>query len=155
MPATVAMFPCPKCEWVYGDGEALQKHLKNIHPDRSIRKRFSCDHPSCDYSSDDKGNFNKHMVVHTGVRAFKCNYQSCPEDFTQQSSLYRHINTVHKKSVKYTCPQCSKKFTENSSLTRHKSNIHDKLKPNVCRYCRKEFSQRGNCTIHEKTCVKR
>ena len=155
MPATVVMFPCPKCEWVYGDGEALQKHLKNNHPDRSVRKRFSCDHPSCDYSADCESWLNRHMVKHTGVRAFKCNYQSCGKDFTQQRNLNCHIKTVHKRSVKYTCPDCFEEFSRNSSLIRHKSNIHDEAKPNVCRYCRRRFGERSTCNDHEKICKKR
>ena len=96
---------------VFGDDEVLQKHLKSKHPDRSVRKKFSCDHPSCDYSADDKSNLNRYMVVHTGVKAFKCTYQSCAKDFIQQSGLDRHIDSVHKRNVKYTCAQCSKKFS--------------------------------------------
>ena len=135
------MLHCPfiDCLSLFGDDEALQKHLKSKHPDRSVRKKFSCHHPSCDYSTDFKWNLKLHMVVHTRVRAFKCNYQSCRKDFNQQSSLNRHIKTVHEKKGKYTCLVCSKEFTQKGDLARHKKAVHNKTKSHVCRYCRRLF----------------
>ena len=147
--------PCPKHTSAFDNDETPQKHLKSMYPDRSVHKRFSCDHPFCDYSTDVKGDLNKHMVVHTGVKPFKCIYQSCAKDFTQQGNLDRHINTVHKGSVKYTCPECFEEFSSKYSLIRHKSNIHDEAKPNVCRYCQRRFGERSTCNVHETTCEKR
>ena len=94
------MLHCPfiDCMSLFCDDEALQKHLKSKHPDRSVRKKFSCHHPSCEYSTDNKKDLKLNMVVHTRPRAFKCNYQSCLKDFKQQSNLNRHIKTVHKKT---------------------------------------------------------
>ena len=149
------VFQCPKCEMVFGDDEVLQKHLKSKHPDRSVRKKFSCDHPSCDYSTDDKSNLNRHLAAHTGKRLFKCNYHSCRKDFSRKDVLKRHIKTVHEKKEKYTCIVCSKAFTRKCDLVRHKKEVHDKEKFQVCRYCGGRFGRRETCTGHEQTCVKK
>ncbi|KPP60730.1 hypothetical protein Z043_121242, partial [Scleropages formosus] len=58
----------------------------------------------------------KHMVTHTGVRAYQCNI--CNKRFTQKSSLNVHMR-LHHKEKSYECFVCKKKFSHETLLGRH------------------------------------
>ncbi|KAI5089690.1 zinc finger and BTB domain-containing protein 45 [Silurus meridionalis] len=58
----------------------------------------------------------KHMVVHTGVRAFQCSV--CSKRFTQKSSLNVHMRT-HRVERNFSCTVCNRAFTHRTLLERH------------------------------------
>ncbi|KAB1274599.1 Zinc finger and BTB domain-containing protein 45 [Camelus dromedarius] len=57
----------------------------------------------------------KHMVTHTGVRAFQC--AVCAKRFTQKSSLNVHMRTHRPERAP--CPACGKVFSHRALLERH------------------------------------
>ena len=121
---------CTKCGQLFTNEEALKKHTKAKHPDRSVLKRYKCD--ICSYSSDQKGNFEQHKRVHLKERPFEC--LVCSKKFSTKSNLQRH-NLIHTKERPYECNKCGKKFNDSSNLKTHKRTVHEGDKPFVCKVC--------------------
>ncbi|NXK95553.1 ZBT45 protein, partial [Formicarius rufipectus] len=59
----------------------------------------------------------KHMVTHTGVRAFQCSCSVCCKRFTQKSSLNVHMRTH--RPERFQCRLCTKGFSHRTLLERH------------------------------------
>lgn len=58
------------------------------------RTKYTCIH--CPYTTADVCHMRYHQVKHTGARPFKCNI--CQKNFSQKSSLGRHVKQIHKIS---------------------------------------------------------
>lgn len=52
---------------------------------------FSCD--VCPYTSEVKTNWQRHMLIHTGLKPFQCQY--CSKGFTQKVNLKSHMKSNH------------------------------------------------------------
>lgn len=61
----------------------------------------------------------------------------CPHVTNRQYALNKHINTMHTKSLWYTCDFCPYRSTDSSCLRRHKRNVHPERQGAdlVCRLC--------------------
>ena len=147
---TVTRFPCSSRDRAFDEDESLQKHMRSKHVDGSKKKKFAC--TECEYSCDHKGDYQKHLVSHTKVKAHKCD--TCDKSFTLKSSLTNHIKTVHTKESKHECQICKKVFTEAGSLRRHVKSVHDKIRSYVCTECDKTFTQSGHLKTHMRTHTK-
>ncbi|NXE71643.1 ZBT45 protein, partial [Calcarius ornatus] len=62
----------------------------------------------------------KHMVTHTGVRAFQC--AVCCKRFTQKSSLNVHMRTH--RPERFQCRLCRRGFSHRTLLERHAAAAH-------------------------------
>nr|CAB3265138.1 histone-lysine N-methyltransferase PRDM9-like [Phallusia mammillata] len=164
---------CKKCDKMFINDVALNRHMKWKHPDRSVVKRHKC--PWCDYSTDNVGNLKRHerthtnekpfqceicqkrflqfghlkthALIHSGVKPHKC--KVCGKCFTLLGNLQRHHKTVHEKSSEYLCQICGEKFGRAGHLKRH-IRIHTGEKPYSCKYCKKKFSDSSNLRSHER-----
>jgi len=139
-----ATFACLSCDRTFADDDALQKHLKRMHSDRSVKKKHPCS--LCDYSSDQKIHLREHMVTHTKVKAFKCTH--CDKRFTQKGSLTTHVRSIHTKESKHECQICRKVFNHRHHLLTHVRSVHEKIKRFVCVRCGKKFARSSDRTTH-------
>ena len=88
--------------------------------------RHSC--PDCGYTARKACELTRHLVVHSGERAFACH--TCDSRFTQKSSLKTHIRQVHLKAdeVKCTWSGCDKSFGNLVSMQAHLEAVHLKTR---------------------------
>ncbi|KAJ8913711.1 hypothetical protein NQ315_007428 [Exocentrus adspersus] len=96
--------------------------------DKSRRKKcFKCD--LCGYTSNQRGNLNKHTLIHKHpweIEWFKCD--SCGFKAKQKLHLRRHVERIHKHSSEvewFQCDLCNAKFKQKPHLKRHVMSIHN------------------------------
>ncbi|XP_065085536.1 zinc finger protein 99-like [Ochlerotatus camptorhynchus] len=98
----------------------------------SLRKGKNC--PIC-------GKFvsqlSKHLPMHSGVKRHACSY--CSKQFAHDTTLRKHINSVHLKIKKYQCEHCPESFTDRSSLRYHDVVKHRDSKDFTCNICSKSY----------------
>ena len=93
---------CSPCDLKFADEGTLQNHMKSKHFDRSVKNKSAC--TKCDYSFYWKSQYQRHIVIHSKVKAHKCD--TCGKYFTRKGSLTSHIKSVHTKESKYECEGC-------------------------------------------------
>nr|CAH7721229.1 unnamed protein product [Callosobruchus chinensis] len=87
---------CQICfESSFATKEEILYHLKIHAGSRTVKnpaeKKFTCDY--CDRKFFTKKDVRRHLVVHTGMRDFLC--QFCPQRFGRKDHLVRHIKKSH------------------------------------------------------------
>ena len=50
---------------------------------------------------------------------------TCDKMFTSQSSLNRHIKSIHEVVKKFTCDKCNRDFGQNADFIRHMKSVHE------------------------------
>lgn len=151
------------CTQTFRQISALQSHQK-IHRNENrekcpecgllvtkLSKYFFCNF-FCKFNL--KFNFTEsHLLTHSTVRPFKCNFKKCESSFTTNQQLKAHQDGKH-KSVKgntLQCDQCEAKFSFKSSLYKHKTSIHSKNKILFeCSICKKQFNRKDNLFHHTR-----
>ncbi|CAJ0590153.1 unnamed protein product [Cylicocyclus nassatus] len=115
---TQSEFPCPVegCSSILRTRTALRKHSL-VHAER----KFSCN--VCGKSFAERTKLNRHMLTHTGQRAFKCDYEGCDKAFSLEANLKSHIKT-HTGEKSYKCQFCNHAFTHPYNLRVHISRRH-------------------------------
>jgi len=78
-------------------------------------------------------------------KQFTCDH--CGAHFTQNKSLKRHVDSVHKK-LRIECKQCEKKFTCKKNLLRHVSSAHMKLR-HKCDECPATYANKEQLKDHK------
>ncbi|XP_068210995.1 zinc finger and BTB domain-containing protein 14-like isoform X2 [Palaemon carinicauda] len=99
---------CTVCQASFSQKVTLMSSVS--HPGRM----FSC--PLCPYSTDYKGNFKTHMLVHTKEKPHHCTY--CSASFSQKVTLLYHMRR-HTGERPFQCSICSYKASRKSSLQSH------------------------------------
>ncbi|XP_062927805.1 zinc finger protein 518A [Mobula hypostoma] len=121
-------FRCEKCRFSTKDQGTFIQH---IHRHDVIQ--YKCG--KCEHVSYTKGEFQRHLVVHTGSFPFCCQY--CNYGATRKDYIIKHINAVHKGlaeggNSKPQVEQCQKGKVKNSLglklvLKRYKSGVTRKV----------------------------
>lgn len=87
---------CQMCLKTFENKDQILYHLKIHAGSRTVKnpneKKYTCDR--CDRKFFTRKDVRRHMVVHTGMRDFLCQY--CPQRFGRKDHLTRHIKTSHK-----------------------------------------------------------
>ncbi|KAF6385742.1 zinc finger and BTB domain containing 20 [Rhinolophus ferrumequinum] len=112
--------PCLNFEAVLSPDPALIHSTHSLTNSHAHTGSSDCEKPHqcsiCWRSFSLKDYLIKHMVTHTGVRAYQCSI--CNKRFTQKSSLNVHMR-LHRGEKSYECYICKKKFSHKTLLERH------------------------------------
>lgn len=95
--------------------------LKRHYYVHSGKKAFECDYPGCGSVHATKAQLKVHMARHN-PKKFICD--ECEKVFTTQNQLKTHINAVHKKEKHFKCPDCDYACDDSSNMSSHKRKQH-------------------------------
>ena len=95
--------------------------LKRHYYVHSGKKAFECNYPGCGSVHATKAQLKVHMARHN-PKEFIC--EDCDKVFTTQNQLKTHINAVHKKQKHFRCPECDYACDDSSNMSSHKRKQH-------------------------------
>ncbi|PSK55467.1 hypothetical protein B9Z65_2856 [Elsinoe australis] len=95
--------------------------LKRHYYVHSGKKAFECDYPGCGSVHATKAQLKVHKARHN-PKEFTC--EDCDKVFTTQNQLKTHINAVHKKQKHFKCPDCDYACDDSSNMSSHKRKQH-------------------------------
>jgi len=120
-------------------------------------KPHQCEHRTCGKKFASKRELLAHYRSKHGLAKLKCQEGNCEEEFTQQSTLDRHIKEVHRREKRVQKPHqckhqtCGAQFARKDHLLGHYRSKHGlaKLK---CQEgnCEKEFTAHKSLSYHIK-----
>ncbi|NWX88751.1 Z518B protein, partial [Nothoprocta pentlandii] len=130
---------CDKCRFSTKDPLQYKKHVS-----QHDEIKFICSH--CSYVSYTKGEFQRHLVKHTGTFPYQCEY--CDYGAVRHDYIVKHTRRVHEKPTKRltngTANHKQKKSSLPSQSTLYQKQKYDKKKP-----LRNEISNSSSNTVCE------
>merc|ERR1712142_65514 len=106
-------FKCKIC------GEFLKsKRYLVAHIQSHYGGGYKCDYPGCTSVFRENAKLNRHKLVHTGVKAFKCEY--CHQTFSLRHNLKMHEKT-HTRTDLQKCRFCSYETIQKSNMRLHEA----------------------------------
>ena len=112
-------------------------------------KKFHCD--QCEFSAKSLSNLITHNNgVHLKLKPFKCQHANCSSEFTQKSSLNKHVKVIHGDVDKLQCEICDYATISRAHLEAHVAGVHNKEKNFKCDVCDKVYSRKHQLTNHIK-----
>ena len=106
---------CMRCQFYASKVDELVSHMYLHGPTKG---ELTCG--NCDYISNNRGNFRRHVLTHGNIRPHKCPY--CPFAASQKTHLTRHVS-YHIGDRAFKCEQCSYSCSDKANQNRHKK-IH-------------------------------
>ncbi|XP_038303866.1 zinc finger protein 142 isoform X2 [Canis lupus familiaris] len=137
-PAAAARGPrpplqCGDCGFTCKQSRCLQQHRRLKHEGV---KPHQC--PFCDFSTTRRYRLEAHQSRHTGVGRIPCS--SCPQTFGTNSKLRLHRLRVHDKTPTHFCPLCDYSGYLRHDITRHVNSCHRGTPAFACPQCEAQFS---------------
>ena len=154
------MFQCERCEYTFGNSEALRVHTYTCKSTRIMIRTFRC--TVCLKSYSRPWALKEYLRVQHGVgkQTFQC--FRCHKHFTRSTSMNFHLRQICKqgrdedekkrKKMLYECNVCSKVYTSSQSLTRHVQNKHEHRVRWTC-ICAATFPNSPAYYYHRKKCI--
>ncbi|XP_025785782.1 zinc finger protein 142 [Puma concolor] len=124
---------CGDCGFTCKQGRCLQQHRRLKHEGV---KPHQC--PFCDFSTTRRYRLEAHQSRHTGVGRIPCS--SCPQTFGTNSKLRLHRLRVHDKTPTHFCPLCDYSGYLRHDITRHVNSCHRGTPAFACPQCEAQFS---------------
>ncbi|XP_055307362.1 zinc finger protein 1 homolog, partial [Sitodiplosis mosellana] len=125
-----------------GHGAKNKKSCGKVSVPKNVLKKHKCD--VCEYSTNNKGHLNQHLLKHTGEKPHGCNV--CPKHFTTKQNLRSHIK-AHVEEFLFHCSDCLQGFDGKEEKTEHELNC--KILRYECHLCKESFgSKKAHLVIH-------
>lgn len=132
------IFQCDTCEATFTDYLEFHQHNRTHG-----RERYQCN--VCEKWFSKRYHLKNHMAIHTMEKSFLCTL--CPNKYTNQGNLDRHIRVFHKKEKRYECTECGKSFSQTTILRQHMT-IHTDERNFACEICGKKFKAESYMLLH-------
>ncbi|XP_043918525.1 zinc finger protein 518B [Protopterus annectens] len=138
-----AKYDCDKCRFTTKDALHFKRHI--IQHDEI---KFTCSY--CNHVSYTRGEFQRHLVIHTGTFPFKCHY--CDYGAVRNDYVMKHIKRVHEAMQTKMQMSVNTLNQHNLEEQKSKSTVNQKQKiayeelKEVCFPCDKEYMK---TTAHE------
>lgn len=136
------MSECSLCGKKLATIQSLMLHMRRHFESNSIL----C--PVCGKQFFEKKNYDRHFMIHRGVKPFSCDVAGCDKSFYTMFEIKRH-KKYHDNTRDFACPHCSKSFHEANHLKVH-VRMHTGERPYICPHCSKGFVTRTRCKQHIK-----
>ena len=125
--STTREHTCTKCNKAFLSLSELKKHTNKVR-DCRVNNRL-------------ENWFNINKPLHLELNPSEVECLECKRKFSNNDSLKRHMNVMHKKIESYQCKICEEKFVSREISKKHLKRVHDdglKL-TRTCRVCQMEF----------------
>ncbi|XP_056636971.1 histone-lysine N-methyltransferase PRDM9-like [Diorhabda sublineata] len=129
---TRKIFQCEYCAFKTVIKSSLEYHkcIKKLEKQMDIKKENLC--TKCNYSTNRKGDLNKHLRIHNNEKPFKC--QLCQTFYMRKRDMDAHILNKHKnnlilmQSITYKIHKCQICFYQTVNKTNLKCHLKTHLK---------------------------
>jgi uncharacterized Zn-finger protein len=78
------------CDRRYSRPDKLRHHKNITHNKETLKKPFACDWPGCGYRTIANADLNRHHMIHTGEKPYKCDFKDCDKAFSRPDKLRNH-----------------------------------------------------------------
>ncbi|NXH16275.1 ZN142 protein, partial [Bucco capensis] len=122
------VYSCPVCEEKFQLSQALKEHLKTH---KAEPKRLSCFQGGCDYCTEDRKDFIRHLKDAHGIKAVECKYYACSLLFGTTEAMEAHRKTHYA----FHCQQCDFICSNKHVFRKHKKQGHPGSEQLQCSFC--------------------
>ncbi|XP_028169959.1 zinc finger protein 37-like isoform X3 [Ostrinia furnacalis] len=141
-------YPCPRCGKVYQWKSNLGRHLRT-HKARDSGELYcaTCDKRFASVATYRQHLRVSRRHVPESDFSFTCN--ECGKKFVNKTRLRDHVDWEHLHNIKFRCQLCNKPFKCHTSLYVHMQNVHrNKQKENLCHICGKSYQNAAKLKYH-------
>ncbi|XP_060808283.1 zinc finger protein 260 [Amyelois transitella] len=142
-------YPCPRCGKVYQWKSNLGRHMRS-HKARDAGELYcgECDKRFASVATFRQHlRVSKQHVTETEF-TFMCTV--CGKKFVNKTRLRDHVDWEHLHNIKFRCQLCNKPFKCHTSLYVHMQNVHrnKEKKDNLCHVCGKSYQNAAKLKYH-------
>ncbi|XP_059050325.1 zinc finger protein 184-like [Achroia grisella] len=141
-------YPCPQCGKVYQWKSNLGRHMRS-HKARESGELYcaTCDKRFASVATHRQHLRVSRRHVAEAEFSFVCD--DCGKKFVNKTRLRDHIDWDHLHKVKFRCQLCNKPFKCHTSLYVHVQNVHrERGRDNLCHVCGKAYQNAAKLKYH-------
>ncbi|XP_064021183.1 zinc finger protein 142 isoform X2 [Pogoniulus pusillus] len=122
------VYSCPVCEEKFQLSQALKEHLKSH---KAEPKKLNCFQGGCDYCTEERKEFVRHLKDAHGIKAVECKYYACSLLFGTAEAMEAHRKTHYA----FHCQQCDFICSNKHVFRKHKKQGHPGSEQLQCSFC--------------------
>ncbi|XP_053622386.1 zinc finger protein 569-like [Plodia interpunctella] len=142
-------YPCPRCGKVYQWKSNLGRHMRS-HKARDAGELYcgECDKRFASVATYRQHLKVSRQHVSESEFSFMCT--DCGKKFVNKTRLRDHVDWEHLNNIKFRCQLCNKPFKCHTSLYVHMQNVHrnKEKKDNLCHVCGKSYQNAAKLKYH-------